>query len=205
MISSKRAVCCSGLVLTRCHQHYTNKSVAIIARYGLSMNQQEGKESSTVQIGVFHPYYTNSWSASEVYHRYHLFYIWLLQSWLSIQVMYIFFGHYDPSSGKPLGYLQVLVYRNTNHHGLCINRSQKVEQVFTISKHHSTCSMAWQIKEFLLSYYKKLQNGSNWEIVFKHWHTIDGKLAAGLRCFIWTVWRLRIICAITSSSSLPKC
>ena len=52
----------------------------------------------------FSPLLYNSWLANEVCHRYHLFYIWLLQSWLSIQVMYIFFGHHDPSSGKPLGH-----------------------------------------------------------------------------------------------------
>ena len=122
-----------------------------------------------------------------------IYFIWLIQI-LVIHPSYVYiFGHHDPSSGKPLGHFQVLVSRNTNHHGLCINRSQKVEQVFTISKHHKTCSMAWQIKEFLLSYYKKLQNGSNWVIVFQHWHTIAGKLAAGLRCFVWTAWQLRII------------
>ena len=105
----------------------------------------------------------------------------------------IFVEHHNPSSGKPLGYFQVLVSRNTTHHGLCINRSQKVEQVVTLSNHHKTCSMAWPIKEFLLSYYMKLPNGSNWIVVFKHLHKIAGKPAAGLRRFVWTVSRLRVI------------
>ena len=126
----------------------------------------------------FHLYHTSSWSANEVCHRYHLFYLVNTNLGYSSKLC-IYFGHHDPSSGKPLGHFQVLVSRNTNHHGLCINISQNVEQVFTISKHHKTCSMAWQVKEFLLSYYKKLQNGSNWIIVSKQWHTIAGKPAAG--------------------------
>ena len=140
MISFKPVVCCSGLVLTRCHQHYMNKSTAIIARYGFYMNQQEGKESSTLQIGVFHPYYTSSWSANEVCHRYHLFYIWLLQI-LVIHPSYVYiFGHHDPSNGKPLGHFQVLICRNVNHNGLCINRSQKWNK-FSRYQATQTCLM----------------------------------------------------------------
>ena len=121
MISSKPVVSCSGLVLTRCHQHYTNKSVAIIARYGFYMNRQEGKESSTLQIGVFHPYYAYSWSANEVYHRYHLFYIWLLQSWLSIQVMYICLGIMTRPVVNHSDTFKVFICRSRNHNGLCIS------------------------------------------------------------------------------------
>ena len=111
--------------------------------------------------------------------------------WLSIQVLSIF-GHHDPSSGKPPGHFQVLLSRNTKYNGLCINRSQKWNK---FSKYQATqaCSMAWEIKVFLLSYYKELQNGPNWIIVFKQWQTVAGKPVAGLRCFIGMAWRLRVI------------
>ena len=57
--------------------------------------------------------------------------------WLSIQVVYGF-GHHDPSSGKPLGHFQVLICRNTNHNGLCINRSPKWNK---FSKYQATQNM----------------------------------------------------------------
>ena len=122
--------------------------------------------------------------------RYVTHVIFIYKLWLSIQVLSIL-GHHDPSSGKPLGHISRSCIEEHNSYGLSINRSQKVEQVFT--KRHKTCSMAWQIKEFLLSYYKKLQSGSNCIIVFWHWHTISGKLATGLCFFVWTIWRLRVI------------
>ena len=58
----------------------------------------------------------------------------------------IYFGHHDPSSGKPLGHFQVLICRNTKYNGLCIKRSQTWNK---FSKYQATqaCSMAWQINK----------------------------------------------------------
>ena len=139
----------------------------------------------------FHLYHTSSWSANEVCHRYYLFYL------VNINLgdpskLCMSFGYHDPSSGKPLGRFQVLICKNTKYNGLCINISQKWNK---FSKYQATqaCSMAWQIKVFLLSYYKELQNSPNWIIVFKQWQTVANKPVAGLGCFIGTAWWLRVI------------
>ena len=68
--------------------------------------------------------------------------------------MYIFFGHHDPSSGKPLGHFQVLICRNINHNGLCINRSHRQDKFSVLSNTNMLDGMADKV--FMLSYYKVL-------------------------------------------------
>ena len=142
--------------------------------------------------GYFHSYYTNSWSANEGLSQVS-FILYLVNTNLGYpSKLCIYFGHHDPSSGKTLGHFQVLICRNKNHNGLCINRSQRLN---TFSRYQETqaCSMAWQTKVILLSYYKAFQNVPNWVIVFKQWQIVFHKPVTGLRCFIGTTWRLRVI------------
>ena len=72
---------------------------------------------------------------NEIYHRYHLFYIYILQPWFGIQVIYMF-GHHDPSSGEPLGNFQFFCRNKLNKAivDYAYNRPQKPGELSMSSK-----------------------------------------------------------------------
>ena len=109
-------------------------SPALYEQTGVVLHElARGKGVINPTNGYFHSYYTNSWSANEGLSQVS-FILYLVNTNLGYpSKLCIYFGHHDPSSGKTLGHFQVLICRNINHNGLCINRSHRQDKFSVLS------------------------------------------------------------------------